>query len=261
MNPVQDSKSLSKERYTQYGGSYITNLNHAKGVELDLLVEMAQPQADWVVLDVATGGGHTALRFAPLVKKVIATDLTHKMVERASGFIAGMGVKNVEFKTADAEDLPFDDEQFDMVTCRIAAHHFPNPMLFIRESARVMKNAGILLVQDQMLPENQGAARYVDRIERLRDPSHHRAYSQSEWVNMFLDSSLTVERVESVVKKHVLIPWAKRQGCPPETISHLAEMIRDAPPLAADWLQAHKIDSPEATFINHHILIAGRKIG
>ena len=261
MNPIQDSKSLSKERYTQYGGSYITSLNHAKGAELDLLVEMAQPQADWVVLDVATGGGHTALKFSPYVQQVIATDITPKMVERAGAFITGLGVQNVEFKAADAENLPFNDEQFDLVTCRIAAHHFPDPARFIRESVRGLRRGGLLLVQDQVLPEDDLSARYVDRIERLRDPSHNRAHSQSEWTNMFQGAGLKIERIEQVVKKHVLIPWAKRQGCSAETIDRLEDMINNAPPIAADWLEAQINDSKELTFINHHILICGGKAG
>ena len=73
-----DSKSLSRKRYTRFAEGYVTSKTHAKGTELDRLVEIAQPQPDWVVLDVATGGGHTALKFAPLVAQVIATDITFR---------------------------------------------------------------------------------------------------------------------------------------------------------------------------------------
>jgi SAM-dependent methyltransferase len=261
MDSTQDSKSLSKERYTQYGGSYITSLNHAKGAELNLLVEMAQPEPTWIMLDVATGGGHTALKFSPYVQEVIATDITPKMVERAGAFITGLGAKNVQFEPADAENLPFNEERFDLVTCRIAAHHFPDPTRFIRESVRVLRRGGLLLVQDQMLPEDNLSARYVDRIERLRDPSHNRAYSQSEWMNMFQGAGLNIERIEQVVKKHILVAWAKRQGCSVDTIDRLEDLINDAPPIAADWLEAQINESKELTFVNHHILICGRKAG
>lgn len=261
MDSLQDSKSLSRERYTQYGGSYITSLNHARGAELDLLVEMAQPESYWIMLDVATGGGHTALKFSPYVEQVIATDLTPKMVERAAAFSNSLGVKNVRFEPADAENLPFKDEQFNLVTCRIAAHHFPHPMRFIRESVRVLCRGGLLLVQDQVLPEDNLSARYVDQIERLRDPSHNRAYSQTEWMNMFQSSGLMIERVEGIVKKHILNTWARRQGCSMATIDRLETMINDAPPIAADWLSAQISENKELTFVNHHILICGRKAG
>lgn len=261
MDTPQDSKSLSKERYTQYGGSYITSLNHARGAELDLLVEMAKPEPTWIMLDVATGGGHTALKFSPYVQEVIATDLTPKMVERAGAFITGLGIQNVRFEPADAENLPFRDEQFDLVTCRIAAHHFPDPPQFIREAVRVLRRGGLLLVQDQVLPEDNLSARYVDQIERLRDPSHNRAYSQTEWKHMFQNAGLKIERVEQTVKNHTLNTWARRQGCSLETIERLDALVREAPRIAADWLSAHSTEIGELSFVNHHILICGRKAG
>jgi len=123
---AEDAKSLSKERYGKFAQGYVTSQTHAKGADLDRLVEIAQPQADWVALDVATGGGHTALKFAPHVKRVIASDITPAMLEKARAFIGEQGVANIDFKEADAENLPFDDRSFDLVTCRIAPHHFPD---------------------------------------------------------------------------------------------------------------------------------------
>ena len=76
---MDDSKKLSEERYTQYAEGYVTSQTHAKGADLERLVAIAQPQPDWTVLDVATGGGHTALRFARHVAQVTASDLTERM--------------------------------------------------------------------------------------------------------------------------------------------------------------------------------------
>ncbi len=119
---MTNSKILSKERYSQFADGYVTSLTHAKGADLDMLIEIARPQADWHVLDIATGGGHTALKFAPYVQQVTATDLTPNMLDKASEFIRSQGIENVDFRVADAEDLPFENEQFDLVTCRIAPH-------------------------------------------------------------------------------------------------------------------------------------------
>ena len=76
----QDSKSLSQERFGKFAEDYVTSQSHASGYDLDRLVEIANPQADWLMLDIATGGGHTALKFAPHVRQVIATDITPKML-------------------------------------------------------------------------------------------------------------------------------------------------------------------------------------
>ena len=262
-----DSKTLSQERYTQYAQGYVTSKAHAKAAELPHLVEIARPQSNWIVLDVATGGGHTALAFSPHVAQVVATDLTPKMLEKAEAHITGQGVTNVEFKLADAEEMPFEDGTFDLVTCRIAPHHFVDCAKFVQESARVLrgpepakgKPGGLLLVQDHVLPDDEKAARAVDAFERLRDPSHNRAFDESEWQRMFEGARLTVEHSEQIVKRHAFIPWAERQGCTPEVVAQLTAMMQQAPAAARDWMQPQEWSTPAATFANHHIIIAGRK--
>jgi ubiquinone/menaquinone biosynthesis C-methylase UbiE len=254
-----NSKTLSQERYTQYAQGYVISQAHAKGAELARLVEIARPQPDWVVLDVATGGGHTALAFAPHVAWVVATDITPKMLEKAAAYVTSQGATNVAFKPADAEDLLFEDAAFDLVTCRIAPHHFPDCARFVREGARVLKPDGLLLVQDHVLPDDEEAARTVDDFERLRDPSHNRAFDEGEWQGMFEDAGLTVEHTEQIVKRHAFLDWAQRQGCTPEIVEQLIEMIQQAPPIAAEWMQPQDWGMPEATFANHHIIIAGQK--
>jgi ubiquinone/menaquinone biosynthesis C-methylase UbiE len=216
-----DSKALSRERYSKLAQGYITSETHAKGAELDRLVELAQPQPDWIILDVATGGGHTALKFAPHVAQVIATDITPGMLEKAKAFLAGQGTRNLSFQLADAEHLPFDDGCFDLVTCRIAPHHFVDADRFVCEGARVLKGGGLLLVQDHMLPEDKAAAYHVDAFEQLRDPSHNHAFSEAEWIVMFEAAGLEVEHTERIVKRHNFLAWARRQACTAETTERL----------------------------------------
>jgi ubiquinone/menaquinone biosynthesis C-methylase UbiE len=259
MTEPSDSKSKSKARYSQFAQGYVTSQTHVKGDDLERLVAVAQPQADWEVLDVATGGGHTALKFAPHVRHVWATDLTPKMLQAAEEHLRGKGIKNVDFKLADAEDLPFVDNTFDLVTCRIAPHHFPNCARFVREGVRVLKPSGLLLVQDHFLPEDEGAARYMDDFERLRDPSHNRAFTRGEWMVMFSAAGLQVEHNEEIIKRHQLFPWAERQGNSPETIAQLENLLKDASSAAAAWMKAENVGTLDASFVNHHILIAGRK--
>ena len=254
----RNQKALSQQRYSQFAQGYVSSSSHAKGADLDRLLELARPQADWIVLDVATGGGHTVLKFAPHVAQVIATDLTPRMLEAAANHITGKGMVNVVFELADAEDLPYETARFDLVTCRIAPHHFPDAARFVRESARVLKQGGLLLVQDHVLPTNAAAGRYVDSFEKLRDPSHNRAYNESEWRGMFLEVPLTVEHTEQIIKRHEFSSWAARQDCSPEVVVRLEEMMADAPAAAAEWLRPHDFGSPGATFVNHHIIIAGR---
>ena len=114
-------------------------------------------------------------------------------------------------------------------------------------------------MQDHVLPEDEASARYVDSFERLRDPSHNRAFSQDEWVRMFEKAGLRVEHTEEIIKRHPFIPWAERQGCTPEVIAQLTKMLIDSPPIATAWLDAQSVGKPDASFVNHHILIMGEK--
>jgi ubiquinone/menaquinone biosynthesis C-methylase UbiE len=243
-----DSKALSRQRYGKYAQRYVTSKT----------LEIGRPDSGWEALDVATGGGHTALKFAPYAARVVATDLTVEMLRAARAHLLAQGATNVWFVAADAEDLPFRTGKLELVTCRIAPHHFPNVPRFVAECARVLKPGGRLLVQDHVLPEDEQAAQYVDAFEKLRDPSHNRAFGEAEWRALFEGAGLTVERVEQVIKRHEFLPWAERQGCTPEVIARLESMLHQAPLLAAEWLQARDVGSPAATFVNHHIIISGR---
>lgn len=259
MHP-DDAKALSQQRFGQFAANYITSERHAKGGELDLLIEMAQPQPGWRALDVATGGGHTALAFAPHVREVVATDLTPKMLTQAQAFISDTEQGgNVRYALADAERLPFAAEQFDLVTCRIAPHHFPDAWRFVQESARVLVSGGLLLVQDHLSPDGENAAIYLNSFERLRDPSHVRAFAGYEWRGMFADADLTVEQEQTIQHDLNLETWAARQANPPDVVQKLHILMRQAPAAVAAWVQPRAIGTPDAAFSERYILIAGRK--
>ena len=253
---MRDSKRLSQERYTQFAEGYVTSETHARGSDLDRLLAIAQPQPLWQALDIATGGGHTALKFAPHVAHVVASDLTPRMLEKARRFIVEeKAVGNVSFRQADAEDLPFADAQFDLATCRIAPHHFPDAQRFLRECARVLNAGGMLLLQDHVLPADAEAAQLVEEFERLRDPSHNRAFSEAEWKRMFARAGFTLEYSERYVKRHEFLPWARRQGCDDAIVERLIRMLDDAPPAARAWMDPQAWGQQAATFVNRHILI------
>src|SRR5207302_4785200 len=120
----------------QFGPSaqdYVTSAGHAAGEDLERLVAWGRRRAAPRVLDVATGGGHTALAFAGFTPVVVAADLTLPMLAAARRFIAGQGVAGVHFVAADVDALPFGDESFGVVTCRIAAPPSPELLPAVRQ--------------------------------------------------------------------------------------------------------------------------------
>lgn len=263
----QDVRKLSRDRFSQFAQRYVESADHAAGTDLERLLAMAAPRPTWTVLDVATGGGHTALAFAPYVAHVIATDLVPDMLDAARRFLRTQTGARISFALADAEDLPFATGTFDLVTCRIAPHHFRDVARFVREGARVLRPAdpdhgesgGTLLVQDHLLPDDRAAGQYIDAWERLRDPSHHRAFTEDEWTGMLLDAGLQHVQVQQVTKRHEFLSWAQRQSCSPTVVDELIEQILVAPEPVAAWMQPRAFGTSEASFVNHHILIAGEK--
>ncbi len=257
--PTDDQKAHSRQRFSQFAQGYVTSATHSQGEDLDRLLEIAAPQASWIACDVATGGGHTALKLAPHVRRMIATDYAPTMLASARAFVESQNAPNVAFVPADAEDLPFAGDSFDLITCRIAPHHFPDVYAFVRESARALKPGGRLVVQDHLLPEDKPAAAYVEAFERLRDPSHNRALSEYEWRGDFLDAGLTVDHTEVLRRRASLVTWAERQGCAPDVIEHLQVLLVQAPDAVAEHLKPTCAGTPDAEFDHVHILISGTK--
>src|SRR5262249_529969 len=120
----QPMATLVQEQFGRNAAGYLTSKPHAQGKSLDLLVALTKPQSDWRGLDVATGGGHLAYAFAPHVARVWATDITPEMVEQVRKEAAKRGLANFRAGFSKAEAMSFDDASFDLVTCRIAPHHF-----------------------------------------------------------------------------------------------------------------------------------------
>jgi len=256
---MHDAKAHSQARFGRFAGAYVASAVHAQGADLDLLLDMAAPQPGWLALDIATGGGHTALRLAPHLRAVIAIDLTPAMLEAARRFHVEQGARAIAYALADAERLPFREAAFDLVTCRIAAHHFPDPFRFVCESARVLKPGGLLVVQDQIVPDDERAADYVNAFEKLRDPSHQRAFPIYAWEGMLLDAGLAVERSQHIRRNASLLEWARMQAVDEETLVHLHVLLAQAPKAAAEWLNPRCVGTADASFDHHHLLIAGRK--
>lgn len=227
MDPKQ-AKETVRDQFSRNAEKYVTSSIHAKGDDLPLLVEWLEPGADWQVLDAATGGGHVSKALSPFVAQIVATDLTKEMLAAARKHLIEEGCDNVGFVVADAEDLPFLDDSFDAVTCRIAAHHFPDPGRFITEAARVLKRGGKLLLIDNVVPEEARLDLFINTLEKLRDESHVRCCSLAQWTGWMKDAGLEV-RKQRVRKKTFEFPtWVRRTARTEEQVKQVESHILKA---------------------------------
>jgi len=250
-------KKFVQSQFGPNAAKYATSKVHAKGASLERLVELISPRQGWQVLDIATAAGHTAFVFAPHVAHVTATDITPEMLDVAAGLAKEKGIDNVDFEPADAEALPFADATFDLVTCRIAPHHFPHIDRFVRESFRVLKPGGLFAVVDNVVPDNE-AGDYINSFEKLRDPSHGRCLSEDAWVALFEESGFEAVMSETAPKRMTFAPWAIRLDATPETVQTLRTMLRDAPQDALEFLQPTGEDE-ELTFQLREAILVGRR--
>jgi ubiquinone/menaquinone biosynthesis C-methylase UbiE len=226
----EESKTQVQAQFGASAEAYATSKIHAHGESLGVLLEKVKPQPHWHALDVATGAGHTALLFAPHVARVVATDLTEEMLAKTAELAAKRGLSNVETRLADAEKLPFDDASFDLVTCRIAFHHFPNPRQALNEFARVLKPGGVLGFADNITVPDKQAAGYYNAYEKLRDPSHHWVYPLVRLQAMFEEAGLQVEQVSPTLTKELEFhDWTNRQHVSESDKEKLLAMMRNIP--------------------------------
>jgi SAM-dependent methyltransferase len=253
-----DPRDLVRRQFGAHAQNYVTSPDHAKSDSLDRLVAVVQPQPAWRVLDVATGGGHTALALAPHVREVVATDLTAEMLAAAERFIRGQGVDNVIFREADATALPFAEAEFDLVTCRIAPHHFPDCARFVREAARVLRPGGLAAVIDNIVPADVLAARHINAIEQLRDPSHVWAYSQADWLDFFALAGLSVTHQEVFRKARDFDFWTGMMSVDDKTKDQLRILILQAPAPALAALAPETTGAKLKLFLTEVFLVGRR---
>jgi SAM-dependent methyltransferase len=183
--------------------AYRTSEAHRTGEDLDLVVAWAAGAR--TALDVATGGGHVADRLREAGVEVVTADPSPGMQPDV---------------VCRAEDLPFADESFEVVACRLGAHHFDDVQAAVRELARVARDA--VLVVDNLYVSEQG-----EKADRLRDPSHVRNYTEEEWRRLFADAGLAILDARVLEREIELEPWLERAGCQGEEADRVRELLID----------------------------------
>lgn len=206
--------------WSERAEAYREAADQREGGDLELLVSWAEGET---ALDVAAGGGHTANRLREAGFRVTTLD-------PAPGMKADV--------LARAEHIPFAESSFDVVTCRIAPHHFEDVEAAVREMARVARR--LVLIEDTLFESE-----LVEQAEKLRDPTHVRSYTEAEWRAFLEASGLELEQVEVHEKRRPLAAWLART----ETTGQEAEQVKA---LLADAIE-------DGQYVDRKILLKARK--
>ena len=250
------AKSLVQEQFGATAAHYLTSKPHAKGRSLERLVELVKPQAAWRMVDVATGAGHTAYAFAPHVARVWATDITEEMLAVVRDEIGQRKLGNVRVAYAKAESLPFEDQTIDLVTSRIAPHHFDSIADFLDEARRVLKPGATLAISDNVVPAGS-VGDYVNAFERLRDPSHRRAWTLEEWRTALAGHGFAILHEESDSKSIEFASWASRHDATMQAL--LEAMLVETTQAVKAFLQPKESGGTLTFRLTEGLFVAKRK--
>src|SRR5207237_9351245 len=183
--------------------AYRASQTHAAGDDLDLVVDWCEPAPSVTVLDVATGGGHVARRLREAGAEVVTVDAAPGMQPDV---------------IAPADHLPFADASFDVVACRIAAHHFPDALAALKEMARVARERVVIC-------DNTFTSESAEEADKLRDPSHVRNYGVAEWHSFFELAGLEIADERYLERPLEIAPWLARVDCTGNDAARVRELL------------------------------------
>ncbi|WP_168188766.1 class I SAM-dependent methyltransferase [Thermoflavimicrobium daqui] len=197
----------------------------ARRLKEDMILRLADPKPNDYVLDVATGTGAVLLTLATKVKVLVGLDVTSTMLERAVDSFKSSEARPL-FITGNAEQIPVANEMFDLVTCSRALHHMEQPELAISEMFRVLKSGGRLMILDNTTYENDEFAEKHNRLETMRDSSHHRTLPISELVERLQGVGFTVSSVLHDEVLRSLTAWFADAGTDPKMEEQILKEIK-----------------------------------
>ena len=254
---MHDSSKFDSEIIQQFdktAENYSKDYIFSNGDDLDTMLKQANPNPTTIVLDVATGAGHVAMKIAPFAKKVHAIDITPKMVSLLQDDLESKNIKNVETHIMNVNDLQFADGSFDVVTCRFATHHFADVRTFLSEVRRVLRPKGKLILTDIIAPSSKPMGEFVNKINRLRDHTHVRQFSKSEWESILLEQNFAIVDRHDNPLIHDFESWLERAKTSEEDRHMIADMFRNSSEAQSQF----KTDSQMRFFTEDSMIFTAR---
>ena len=249
MIEMTDNQNEVRKNFGKRASAYRYSSTHGNPEDLQRMIKLLNPAPDAVALDVATGGGHTAIILAGHVRKVVAVDITLEMLTEAEDASRQRGVDNIEFQAADVHNLNFPDSQFDIVASRFAPHHFSDIRVALREMCRVLKPGGKLYIFDCSVVDGDEPEKEINKIEFLRDSSHRYSYSPRLWKRLLDELPLKTEHIVLYSNRYELPQWFDRMGTGQgkrreifRILDKLPEAVKIQYPFGEEYITTYRIE-------------------
>jgi ubiquinone/menaquinone biosynthesis C-methylase UbiE len=217
--------------------AYLSSTVHSQGADLEAIKRMLRDQARARLLDLGCGAGHLSFAAAPHVEAVVAYDLSTEMIDIVANEAKRRDLRNILTKEGRVESLPFEDAGFDWVCTRYSAHHWTDIRKALCEARRVLKRGRRLIVIDTCAPTNPILDTHLQTIELLRDGSHVRNYTRTEWKSMLIEAGFVIGAQSTWKLSLDFNAWVARMKTPTGYVDAIRSLLHNAPREVRDYFQ------------------------
>ena len=190
-NPGHDHRHLIIDHFTKHAIPFDKRSSQHVKQTFNEIQTLVQTTKDDIVLDVACGTGSLAVEFAKICNKVIGLDLTPAMIEKAKKLQEMNTLDNIKWDIGDVtQTLPYTSNSFSIVITTFSFHHMLDPLSVIMEMNRVCNIGGKIIVVD-ITPHPEKASTY-NQLQHLRDPSHVKFLTISEFEDLFQKAGMPI---------------------------------------------------------------------
>lgn len=243
-------------QYDSQGEAYLHSAIHAAGPDLAYACQQvaAQVPRPLRVLDVGCGAGHLSLAMARYADQVTALDPSTGMLDTVRAAATRQGLAQVSTTCAQAEHLPFGEATFDLVCSRYSAHHWLDLDAALTDMHRVLQPAGHIMLIDIAGHENALVDTHLQTMELLRDRSHVRNRSLSQWRDVLACHGFEILHHTTWATRIDFTSWVSRMRTAPDRVAMLRTLQAEAPQEVRQALQIE----PDGSFTSETVLFWAR---
>ncbi|MBI1295724.1 methyltransferase domain-containing protein [bacterium] len=264
---VRDQVVMARQVYNQIATSVSieelqeqANITGANDKDFVRFAEISEGQR---ILEVGSGLGHLSMSLAKTgALEVVGIDVSPAMLERAEYLRLSSGdadiLRRVSYRLGPAHDLPFANQTFDLVVCRMLLHHIVKLRRALDEFNRVLKPGGLLLIDELNGSDDAVKRATQNAIESRRNPSHATIRTPAQYRDQLNTAGFQVQREKIAKRERRVKQWLDEVAVDGQTRHAVTEMLEASIETDAAELNVHE-QNDELIFDQQIIYIVAQK--